>query len=233
MVGMKVFSVSALSLGLIAGVANADPAGAELSYFGRASLKIRTSTGLVIYVDPYAPGDYSQPADLILVTHGHGDHNQVKLVTRKAGTVVAAPAGAVSDKTSHVVSEGQSFMVGSSGEIKVSVLPASNRNHPRSECVGYLVSFDGIVIYHAGDTNRLPEMSGYGKYGISYALLPCDDFYNMGPTEASQCAADMKAKRVIPIHSSKDGNFNEKNASAIKGDIVIVLKPGEAIKLEP
>jgi L-ascorbate metabolism protein UlaG (beta-lactamase superfamily) len=230
---IKGISVPALSLGLFAATAGALPLGAELSYFGRASVKIRTATGLVIYIDPYAPGDYSEPADLILVTHGHGDHNQVKLVARKPGTVLAAPAGAVSERGALAVSEGQVFTAGPAGEISITVLPASNRNHPRKECVGYLASFDGIVVYHAGDTNRLPEMAGYAKYGIGYALLPCDGFYNMGPAEASQCAADIKAKHVLPIHSSKDGYFGEKNARAVTGQAVIVLKPGDEVGLEP
>ena len=219
-------------MGLMA--ASAGASAPELTYFGRASVKIKTASGLVIYVDPYAPGDYSEGADLVLVTHGHGDHNQVKLVSRKADCLVVSPAGAVSVADAKVVAEGSSFELAggaAGGGIKVRVLPASNEHHSRAECVGYLISFDGIVLYHAGDTSYLAEMEGYANYKIDYALLPCDGFYNMGSAEAARCAASMGAKHVIPIHSDKDGLFDEKNARAVGGPGLIVLKPGEMAKL--
>ena len=173
----------------------AQASGPALAYYGRASVKIRTSQGFVIYIDPYAPGDYSEAADLILVTHGHGDHNAVKLVTRKPGTVVAAPSGALALPGAKAISEGDSFSV---GPVQVRVLPASNKNHPRSECVGYLISFDGLTIYHSGDTSWLPEMEGWASFHIDWALLCCDGYYNMGPAEALRCAMAMKAVHVIP-----------------------------------
>jgi L-ascorbate metabolism protein UlaG (beta-lactamase superfamily) len=219
-----------LSIGVLAALPAHGAGGAELSYFGRASVKIRTASGLVIYIDPYAKGDYSEPADIVLVTHGHGDHNKLSLIAMKPSTVVAAPAGAVSVKGARDMAEGASF---SSGGVTVTALPAANKNHDRASSRGYLVSFDGIVVYHSGDTDYLPEMAGYGAYGISYALLVCDGFYNMGPEEASRCAAAMKAKRVVPIHSSKSGDFDAKNARAVKAESLIVLEPGRTMPLEP
>jgi L-ascorbate metabolism protein UlaG (beta-lactamase superfamily) len=239
MQGMKVQALSMLSLGLFAAMINAQGRPAqggtpELTYFGRASVKIKTTTGYVIYIDPYAPGDYSEPADLVLVTHGHSDHNQVKLTTRKSGAVVASPAGAVSSSGARVVAEGSKLEL-DSGKLSVEALPAANKNHDRKECVGFLLSFDGIVLYHAGDTDYLPEMEGYAKYNIDYALLPCDGFYNMGSAQAARCAKAMKAKRVVPIHSDKAGLFNEKNARAVGDSLVfselVLLKPGETTTL--
>jgi len=234
---MKVFKasiLSAFSLGLLAAAMHAEgssPQGAaELGYFGRASVKIKTAAGYVIYIDPYAPGDYTEPADLVLVTHGHGDHNQVKLVSLKAGTLIAASAGAVAAAGARSVSEGDSF-ASADGKIKVEVMPAANKNHQRKESVGYLLSFDGLVLYHAGDTDYLSEMEGLASRGVDYALLPCDGFYNMGPAEAARCALAMKAKHAVPIHSDKSGLFSEKSARAVGGPGLIVLKPGETIRL--
>ena len=218
------------TLGLLATVSAQGSSGAQLTYFGRASIKIKTAAGSVIYIDPYAPGDYSEAADLILVTHGHSDHNRVSLVRRKATTVVAAPDGAVSEKGVRVVAEGDTFTVGS---VAVRVMPAANKNHDRSASCGFIVSFDDIVIYQAGDTDYLPEMALWGKYGISYALLPCDGFYNMGPAEAGRCAEAMKARHVIPIHSSKSGAFDEKNARSVPAKSLAVLKPGDSVRLVP
>lgn len=232
---MKLLPLFTLGLMAIQG-GSASPAAsghADLTWFGRSSVKIHTASGLVIYIDPYAPGDYSEAADLILVTHGHGDHNQVGLVARKASTIVAAPAGALAGQAgagAKAIAEGESLSLGG---LSVKALPASNKNHHRGECLGYLLSFDGIVLYHAGDTSYLPEMEAWKSYGIDYALLPCDGFYNMGPEEASRCAAAMGAGAVIPIHSSKDELWGERNARAVKGLKVIVLAPGDLTPLAP
>lgn len=226
----RLFCLPFFTLGFLAVAAGQGSAGAELSYFGRSSVKIKTASGFVVYIDPYAPGDYSEPADLILVTHGHGDHNRVSLVARKPSTMTVAPAGAVSDRSSRDAVEGATFTVGT---VTVRSLPAANKNHDRADSRGYLVSFDGLAVYHAGDTDYLPEMAGYAAYGITHALLPCDGFYNMGPDGASRCAEAMKAGAVIPIHSSKSGNFDEKNVRAVRAKRLIVLKPGETASLAP
>jgi len=52
-----------------------------LLYQGHGSYRLTANDGRVIYVDPYAGGGYDAPADVILVTHGHGDHNKIGLVS--------------------------------------------------------------------------------------------------------------------------------------------------------
>nr|WP_297708958.1 MBL fold metallo-hydrolase [uncultured Butyrivibrio sp.] len=56
---------------------------AKLLYQGHASMRITTSEGKVIYVDPFAGEGYDKPADLILMTHGHYDHTQKDMITTK------------------------------------------------------------------------------------------------------------------------------------------------------
>lgn len=228
--GTRFMTLPLVTLGCLAAAAGQELRPAELTYFGRATVKIRTAAGFVLYIDPYAPGDYSEQADLVLVSHGHGDHNRVDLVKLKSGAVIASAPGAVPGKGVRFLTEGDSFQA---GPFSVRALPASNKNHRRGETLGFLVSFDGIVVYHASDTNYLPEMEGFSKYGIGYALLPCDGFYNMGPEEASRCASAVKARTVIPIHSSKSELYDGKNARAVRGSGVIVLEPGQKIPLQP
>ncbi len=228
--GTRLLAPPFFLFGCLAAAAGQGAGHAELTYFGRATVKIRTASGFVLYIDPYAPGDYSEQADLVLVSHGHGDHNRVDLVKLKAGAVIASAPGAVPGKGVRFLAEGDSFQA---GPVSVRALPASNKNHRRGETLGFLVSFDGIVVYHASDTNWLPEMEGFSKYGIGYALLPCDGFYNMGPEEASRCAASVKARTVIPIHSSKSDLFDGKNARAVRGPEVLVLEPGQKTPLLP
>jgi len=120
--GSRLCCLPFFTLGFLAVASGQGVASAELTYFGRSSVKIKTASGLVVYIDPYAPGDYSEAADLILVTHGHSDHNRVNLVARKSATVIAAPAGAVTERGARDAAEGATFTVGS---IAVRVLPAA------------------------------------------------------------------------------------------------------------
>ncbi len=230
-------SVPVLSLGLMAAAGQdlaADADGSMLLYIGRSSVKIRTADGFVLYIDPYAPGDYSEPADLILVTHGHADHNNTSLCARAKNCAVVAPRGAVEERGATAVAEGDSIRM---GPVTIHALPASNKNHRRGECLGYLIEFDGIKVYHAGDTSWLPEMAGFASYRIDYVMLPCDGFYNMDPVEAEKCAAAIKARCVIPMHSNKDGVFGAANAAELAklaaqaGMKGLVMRPGDKIIL--
>jgi L-ascorbate metabolism protein UlaG (beta-lactamase superfamily) len=230
---MNGVSAAALSLGLLAMPAFGQGAvGPELTFYGRASVKIRTAAGTVLYIDPYE-GDYSEPADIVLVTHGHTDHNAVAKVVRKPGCIVAAPPGAVSGKiAARAVAEGQSF---EASGIKVEVLPAYNKNHSRDASVGYVLEFDGIVLYHSGDTNRIPEMEALAKRKIDWALLCTDGFWNMGAAEAADCAKLVGARRSIPIHSSPTGLHSQPNAAAYAQAAAggVVVPVGGSIALKP
>jgi len=228
---MKKLMLAAVSLGLMAAPSHAEArATSSLTFYGRASVKIRTAGGRVVYIDPFK-GDYAEPADIVLVTHGHDDHNAVAKVAKKQGCVVAAPAGAISGASKTVV-EGKEF---EAAGIKILPVAAYNKNHRRGECVGYILTIGDIVLYHSGDTSRIPEMTDLAGRGIGWALLCTDGYWNMGPTEAADCARIVGARRSIPIHSSPSGLVDAINArdfakAAPGGRIVEV---GATIPLEP
>ena len=73
---------------------------------------------------------------------------------------------------------------------------AYNGHHPKGFGVGYLLRFDGILVYVSGDTSRTDEMAQMAKLGIDYAFLPIDGIYNMGPAEMMRCAELIDAKRA-------------------------------------
>ncbi len=200
----------------------------RLTLMGRASVKIRTAAGAVVYIDPYAKGDYGEPADIILVTHGHRDHNQVQLVGRSAGCVIVAPKGAVSGERVISLAEYDATTIAGVG---INAVPSYNANHPRGSGVGYVLDFCGVRLYHAGDTSCIPEMAALRKQCIDYALMPCDGLYNMGPDEAAKAAGMAGARALIPIHSSPDGCETGPNARRIRYDELIVLEAGESMEL--
>jgi L-ascorbate metabolism protein UlaG (beta-lactamase superfamily) len=213
---------------MIAAVTSTLPAAEpSLTYFGRATVRLVTTQKFVVYIDPYAPGANSEPADLVLVTHGHDDHNKLSSIQRKPGAVIVAPAGAVKD--ARVAKEKDVFTV---GPVTVTVVPAYNKNHARGEAVGYVVSLDGVSVYHAGDTSFIPEMEALAPLKLDYALLPTDGFWNMGGAEARRCADVLKARHVIAIHSSPNGLYDAALAAKLQGPDVIPLAPGETLLLK-
>lgn len=106
------------------------------------------------------------------------------------------------------------------GSVKVEALPAYNIEkefHPKREgWLGYVVKLDNIVIYHAGDTDKIPEMSnltGHGKGGnIFIALLPVSGEYVMDAEEAASAVAVIKPTLAIPMHYGAGVAGTEKDA---------------------
>lgn len=166
---------------------------ATLTLIGHASMKIITAEGVVIYIDSYFDGDYSEEADIILSTHEHFDHNVIEKVTQKPDCRVIRIADALNADLSH-----NSFEI-KGVKIKAVTAGGNQNHHPDNTC-GYILSFDGLKVYHPGDTSKIPEMEALKDEKIDYAFFPIDGVYNMGPEEASECAVIVGAKHNTPMH---------------------------------
>ena len=205
------------------GLINDNKAPFSLTLLGHASTKIVTKSGVVIYIDPYYDkGDYSQEADLILVTHSHSDHNNVSLCTKKDTTQV------IDNKAALVDAEYKTFEFEG---VKIEAVPASNSNHNIKACVGYLISFDGITVYHAGDTSKLDSMTALKDKKIDIAMYPIDGDYNMDAVEATDVAGIVGAKYNIPMHES-DMPSKPKKALQFNPEGKTCLEYGQTISLE-
>lgn len=194
----------------------------SLKYLGRSSVKIKTSQGTVIYIDPYAGNDYDEPADIVLITHEHGDHNLLSLIKD------TSKAKIIRSKDSLVDGIYNSFQ---ENDVKIEAVAAYNDNHDKEECVGYILEFDSLKLYHAGDTSKIEEMNSLESKNLDYALLPIDGVYNMDAIEAMECAEIINAKYNIPIHSSGSSTYSQENVDTFKPQNVLPLKEEEEITL--
>lgn len=195
---------------------------AKLLYQGHGSLRLISNKSTVIYIDPYIGQGYDEPADLILVTHQHPDHNKINLPIRSDDCRIIQNMDALRDN------EYQKFTV---RDINIEATEAYNAKHPKSECVGYLVSADGILIYFAGDTARTKQMEKLADREIDYAFLPIDGIFTMNIKEAQECAELIKAKHTIPIHMAPGKPFDIKKARKFVTEGAMILEPGEEIEL--
>ncbi len=193
----------------------------KMLYQGHGSLRLTGDDGRVVYIDPYKGKGYDAPADIILVTHQHTDHNRVERCAKKPEcriiTNVEALAGGGHNR----------FDIGG---ILVQAVVAGNKNHDPNECVGYIITIDGVKLYASGDTSMTEQMAAFAALELDYALFPGDGFFNMGPQEAAACAEITGAKHNILIHL-KPGESVRKTAEKWNAPNKLIVEPGEEIDL--
>ncbi len=161
-----------------------------------------SASGVVVFIDPWQISEDKGKVDIILITHDHFDHCDPDSVEalRKQDTVVIGPESCSSRISGlRVASPGD--VVEEKG-IKIEAIDAYNINksfHQKGKCLGYVVTLAGKRIYHAGDTDRIPEMKNLT--GIDIALLPVGGTYTMTTEEAAAAInEDIKPKTAIPMH---------------------------------
>ncbi len=195
---------------------------AKLFYQGHASFRITTNDKTTIFIDPYAGVGYQTPADLVLITHEHYDHNDIAKINLKPDGIVIRAKDALINGIYH------SFL---EKNVEIQAVPAYNSHHKREECVGYVLKFDGIVLYHAGDTDLIPEMSELKKENIDYALLPIDGFYTMTPEAATEAANIIAPKHMIPMHMKPGMLWDYHQAMKVTAPMAMLMRPNDNIEL--
>lgn len=195
----------------------------KLLYQGHASVRLTSNVGTVIYIDPYAGEGYDVPADIILVTHQHDCHNQIDMVPKKAGCRVITDRQAQTEGIYNTIR---------TKRMVIKAVPATNDYHDPRECVGYVITIDGVRLYHAGDTSETDAMGDLFWSRLDYAMLPVDGVHNMDAVNASICAARIGAHHSIPIHTKPGELFDMDIARRFDIPGRIILTPGQEIELK-
>ena len=173
-----------------------------------ASLMLQAG-GKVIHVDPWSQANYDgvPQADIIVITDIHGDHMDPKAIAtvRKAGTQIIAPAEVAKTVTDAVVMKnGDTKKL---GDFTIEAVPMYNLKrgpsegkffHDKGRGNGYVVTYGGLRLYIAGDTEGVPEMRALKN--IDVAFIPMNLPYTMTPEEAADAVKAFKPKVVYPYH---------------------------------
>lgn len=219
----------------------------SLRWLGHAGFEIKADSK-VVYVDPYRAKKYiervpdvSDPATLMLLTHSHADHCDPDSISSLLidSTVIIAPKDCREkiDRDFKSLTPGEETTVQG---IRVKAVQAYNLKrfrspgkpfHPKGFGVGYLVMVEGRTIYHAGDTDVIPEMKELGP--IDVALLPCGDTYTMDNTEAAEAALIIKPRLVVPMHNwDKDTADFRKRLERKPGIRFLAPKEGDEFNVQ-
>ncbi|PJK30937.1 metal-dependent hydrolase [Minwuia thermotolerans] len=239
--------------------------GVGVHWYGQSAFKITTPGGKVILIDPFISKNPKTPedqkdlsklgqVDLILVTHGHGDHvGDTFEIAKMTGAKVAMNADMGSTYNSLKVMDPKNLIrFNKSGRIapigKDIVITMTRAEHsstvgfdgkvfPGGEPAGYIIRLEnGYKIYHAGDTGVFGDMRFISSYyRPDLALLPIGGHFTMGPAHAAYALRNLMKEipRVMPMHYGTFPPLKGTPEQLVKalGDHpveVIVMQPGES-----
>ena len=173
----------------------------KIKWLGHASFLITSDAGIRIITDPYMPnerltyGEIEESADIVTVSHEHGDHNNVAAV--RGNPEVVREAGKVKG-------------------IEFKGIPSYHddaEEHPRGKNTILCFEVDGIMVCHLGDLGHQLSNSQFTELGrIDILLIPVGGNFTIDANIATQICERLKPKAVIPMHYN-----NEKCAFPIAG----------------
>jgi L-ascorbate metabolism protein UlaG (beta-lactamase superfamily) len=183
--------------------------GVKITWLGHDSFKIKD--GKTVYIDPYEIKG-GEEADILLISHDHDDHcspeDVKKIISAKTTIITTAESKRKLSKTKakeiRVAKPGQKILI---DDVSIETIPAYNINkfrspghpfHPKeNEMLGFIITMNAVRIYHAGDTDFIPEMK---LLNVDVAFLPVSGTYVMTAEEAAESTKHIKLKVAIPMH---------------------------------
>jgi L-ascorbate metabolism protein UlaG (beta-lactamase superfamily) len=184
--------------------------GTGFHWLGHDGFRV-SSGGKTIYIDPYQLSNTQHDkndADIVLISHDHFDHlsmDDLKHVVGKKTSIIAAKEclsklGGINALETHGVAPGDALTVQG---ITVEAVAAYNTNkkfHPKEDLkVGFILTVNDRRIYHAGDTDAIPEMNDLNPH---VALVPVSGTYVMTAEEAAKAVNERIRPKdlAIPMH---------------------------------
>ncbi len=186
--------------------------GVSIKWLGHSAFEIDYTKK--IYTDPFQINVQKNDADIVLISHEHFDHfspEDLRKVVNDESVMVLTPD--CLSKLSRYVKEGKVITIRPGNKLKlgekiiVEAVPAYNINnfrapgipfHPKeNEWVGYIMTFDNIRIYFAGDTDFVPELR---NLKVDVAIVPVSGIYVMAPNEAADFVNSTNPRFAIPMH---------------------------------
>lgn len=199
----------------------------EIKWLGHSGFKIK-GRGKILYIDPFDI-KCGETADFIFITHSHGAHfsvNDLKKISAEKTNIYATPDCMEQldwfPGWTITVEPGGVYQAGIFSVTAIPAYSLKNDRHSRNNrWVGYIIDFGDMRIYHAGDTDLIPEMKDIRK--LDYAFLPVSGEGIMGPDDAASASAILRPVLSIPMHygyksgSQEDAErFKEKCPGAVR-----------------
>jgi len=217
----------------------------KITWIGHSALKLQGSK--TVFIDPFLSGNpvasmsvnNVTQADVVVVTHDHGDHlGDAHAICKKTGATLIS-IFEIADAASQKGLKAEAMNVGGTitvNGVTVSLVPAFHTGGLGGTATGTVVEMDGKKVYHAGDTGLTMEMQLIGEmYRPDIGFLPIDGRFNMTPRLAAKAVELLKIPQVVPFHyntfplvNSSPEEFKRLVGNKSK---VIILKPGETVEL--
>lgn len=224
----------------------------KLKYFSHSSFQITTDGGKVILIDPFLDGNPTSPvkssevsADYIILTHGHGDHLGDAFKIAKRTDPLFICVNELANYCSEHGFEAHNMHIGGGynfdfGRVKFTIAHHGSKtpdNEYAGEPAGVLLTIDGKIVYHTGDTGLFYDMKLIGEMNkIDYMILPIGDNFTMGIDDAVKAVELTNPEYSIPIHYNTfpviEADPEEfKNKIESIGKKCIVMEYGQEIEL--
>lgn len=225
----------------------------KITYHGHSAVSIVTDAHKIL-IDPFITGNElsdldpnTVEADVILLTHGHGDHvgDTFTIAERTGAQIVAINELAVYLNQKGLNAHGMN--IGGAYDFDFGNVKFTQAFHSSSYeeedgnfiytgmPAGLILTIDGKEIYHVGDTGLFSDLKLIGElHDIDVAFLPIGDNFTMGPEDALVAADWIKAKTVIPVHYNTFPVIEqdpEAFASKVRTGKGLALKVGESFEL--